>query len=91
MVVDKTVKVSKEADELADGIARCIVSIRKALADGWQPGSDLPVVLSSVMADLVPAVQGVEKLGAEKKENVQAFVTAFALSGAKVAGAFLQE
>lgn len=91
MVVDLNVKVSKEAHELADGMANCVLAIKKALADGWQPGQDLPVVLSAVMTDLVPAVQGVDKLAGEQKENITAFVTAFTLGGVKVAGAFLQD
>lgn len=71
------VEVSKEAHELAVGSKKVILGIKEALKDGWQPGQDLPVVLNAVLMDLVPAVQGVEKLGDEAKEDVGAFVSAF--------------
>lgn len=88
MLVNKTVQVSKEADELGEGLVQFLKDVRKALSDGWQPGADLPVFLQATIADLVPAVQGVEKLGEELKENEEAFVSAFLLAGKKAVYVF---
>lgn len=77
MVQEIPVKVSKEAYELGQGIKKFIRDIKGALADGWQPGNDLPVILAATLADLIPALQGVEKLGSEIKENESAFISAF--------------
>jgi hypothetical protein len=85
MIVDTQEKVSKEAHELAEGIANTVLSIQKALSDGWQPGQDLPIILNAVLLDLVPKIQGIEKLGSEKEENLEAFVTAFLLPVKKLA------
>lgn len=72
-------EVSKEAYELSSGLKKAIEDVQKALADGWQPGQDLPVMLQALMMDIVPAVQGVDKMGAEMVEDTEAFVTAFLL------------
>lgn len=87
-VIQVQVSVSKEASELGDGLVKFVSDVKQALADGWQPGSDLPALLQATIADLVPAVQGVEKLGAEIVENEEAFVTAFMLSGKKIVYVF---
>lgn len=89
-LVNKTVQVTKEADELAEGLVATVQHVKKALSDGWQPGQDLPVVLQAVLADLIPAIQGVEKLGAEITENEEAFVTSFVLAGKKLVYVFKQ-
>jgi len=84
MTIDVNLKVSKEAYELGMGIAKTITAIQSALKDGWQPGQDLPVLMQALMADLVPAIQGIEKLADESKESQLAFFTAWALSGLEV-------
>jgi hypothetical protein len=58
-------EVSKETHELAVGLGKVVDAVKGALADGWQAGTDLPVVLTTVIADLIPAIQGVEKLKEE--------------------------
>lgn len=87
-VIQVQVPVSKEANELGDGVVKFLGDVRKALSDGWQPAQDLPAFLQATIADLVPAIQGVENLGAESKENEEAFVTAFLLAGKKIVYVF---
>jgi len=79
MLIEVNEKVSKEAYELALGLKKFVVSIKQSLSDGWQPGSDLPVLLQAVILDLVPAINGIDKIPEEEKENLEAFVTAFLL------------
>lgn len=79
MVIQTSQNVTKEAFELSSGLKKFVLDIKKALADGWQPGTDLPVVMQAAIMDLVPAVQGLENLGAEKKEDSEAFVTGLLL------------
>ncbi len=80
MIQEVKVQVSKEAYELGQGVVQFLRDVKQALADGWQPGKDLPVLLQATFADIVPAVQGVDALGAEGSENEEAFVTAFLLA-----------
>jgi hypothetical protein len=67
--IQKTVEVSKEASELLEGLKKFIVAMKDALADGWQVGKDLPVVLTSALGDLAPSLQGVEQIPQEAKDS----------------------
>jgi hypothetical protein len=68
-VVVETVKIEvevpKEAHELAKGIMKIIQASRVALADGFQPTQDLPVLLVEAVKELPAALGGVDKLGDE--------------------------
>lgn len=77
MQLEVTQKVSKEAYEFAHGLAQVAKAVKVALQDGLQPGQDFSAIGAAVVADLFPAVQGMDKLGEEKTEDVEAFVTAF--------------
>ena len=52
-LIDVTSKVSKESYELGQGIVKFSASIKQALANGWQPGQDIPALLTAAMVDLV--------------------------------------
>jgi len=67
--VDVTVKMPKETYELAKGLGAFAAAIKLALADGWQLGTDMPVIATSALMDLLPAIQGVDKLGDEAKAD----------------------
>ncbi len=84
-------EVSKEAYELASGLSNAVDHVKSALADGWQPGKDLPVVMQAVLMDIVPAVQGVDQMSAEMAEDEEAFVTAFLLPFKSLAFSLLKK
>lgn len=75
-----TVEVEKEAYDLSQGLVQFVRHVKKALDDGWQPGSDLPVILSATLTDLVPAVQNMNALGADLAESEAGVLRAFELS-----------
>ena len=60
-------QLSKESYELSKGVADLINAIKTAVEDGWQPGKDIPVIMTEVIARLVPALAGVEKIVEEFK------------------------
>jgi hypothetical protein len=80
---------SKETYELGKGLADFIGAVKTALADGWQLGTDVPVVISAALATLVPAVDGVMKVKDELAEDKKAFVNAAVATGAAVMNAVL--
>lgn len=69
MSVPVQVSVAKETYELCKGLSDFGVALAGAVADGWQVGKDLPVVLSSALSILVPALQGAEKIKDEYAAN----------------------
>ena len=85
--VNVSVEVSKEAHELCMGIAKFVGDVKKAVADGWQVGTDIPAVLAAAMGDLVPAVVGAEKIPGEMVEDRVAFGMAAAVGGAAILAA----
>lgn len=80
---------SKETYELGKGLADFVSAVKVALADGWQLGSDIPVVISSALSTLVPAVDGVTKVKAELEEDKKAFINAAVATGAAIMNAVL--
>jgi len=73
------VQVGKETYELTSGIVGFIKGMKVALADGWQPGEDFPVILMEAVVNLIPAVQGADMVDDEAKENRGAFIRSLAL------------
>lgn len=80
-----TVDVSSETHELLQAIRHFVATTRKALADGWQPGKDIPVVLQAAFTDLVPQIQDLEKISQEPGLDKQAFIRAVSVSAEDIA------
>jgi hypothetical protein len=75
-----TVQVEPNAYALGQNMVNFIAAVKQALADGWQPGTDLPVILTAILTDIVPIISNLNQLGPEKADNMKAFITSFALS-----------
>lgn len=80
---------SKETYELGKGLADFVAAVKTALADGWQLGTDIPVVVSAALATLVPAIDGVTKVKDELAEDKKAFVNAAVATGSAIMNAIL--
>jgi len=52
-----SVEVEKSGYEVMVGLAKIVAAVKQSLADGFQPGQDLPVLIMAAVADL-PAVLG---------------------------------
>ncbi len=74
-----SVSVPKETYELAEGLANVTGAVKAALADGWDPLTDVPAVVMGALQHLAPAVQGVDKLDDEAKADPAGFSKALAL------------
>ena len=75
MKIKVEVEVSKEAYELGNGAARFIKAVKDALADGWELGADLPPIVGALFAEMA-ALEGVDQLDDEYKEDPAAFLKA---------------
>lgn len=74
------VTVEEKTYELSQALVKFTSAIKGALADGWQPGQDVPVILSAAFQDLVPVIKDVGSLPSELKEDKSAFAMAWVLS-----------
>jgi hypothetical protein len=68
------VEVGKESHELSTGLVNFLKDVQKAIADGYQPDQDFPIMLMSAVNNLIPAVQGMDQVDDEMRENKKAFV-----------------
>lgn len=48
--------VNAQAHGFGNALASFVEKLDKALEDGWQPGTDLPPILSAALTDLAPQV-----------------------------------
>lgn len=80
-VIKVEVPVSKEAFELAQALHKLVVEIKAHLKDGVG-ADDIPALLKVLMSqEVIEGVKGCDQLGAELKENQEAFINAFATLG----------
>ena len=89
--IKKEVEVSKEADELAESIFKLVESSQKHTKDGFQAGQDLPAIIMENLQSLMKGIDGMDKMSAESKENIVAFINAWTLAGTKIAGLFINK
>jgi len=89
--IQKNIEVSKETNELGNLLTKLVIEGRKALSDGWKTGEDLPAVLLAIMPDLLSALDGVDKMDDELKEDPAAFIMALVLPGAAIYKEFKKE
>lgn len=80
--VQVTVEVTKEFHELGEGLANLVTVIKPALKDGLQ-ASDVGAIIAAVIG-FIPALKGVEQLGAEALAESEAFAMAGAVTLAKI-------
>jgi len=85
------IDLPKESLELAQGIEKFVKSLHLALSDGFQVGQDLPIIVSSAIADMIPALAGSEKIGEELKADPVAVAQAFAIIGGNLAKSFTKK
>lgn len=77
--ISVSVEVSKELYEAGQGIAAFVATLRAAVADGWQVGTDLPVAMAAALRDLVPALDGISEVDDEIAEDKAAAARAVSL------------
>ncbi len=65
--IKKEYETPKEITEVGIAIRDVLVATSVALKDGFQVGTDLPVILSSAFAGLVTAISGMQNIGEEAK------------------------
>lgn len=82
MQVEKKVMVEKEASEIGELLRDLVLAIKAK--------KPLATIAAEEFPALVKAVEGVDQLGAESKEDLLAFVRAFSLPVEEAAMAFLK-
>lgn len=79
MIVEKTVKVEKEASELVEAIGSFAGKVMKHKAEGKPVPANLLESFTESMGKLMKGVSGAEKIPDEIKESKAAFANAIGL------------
>ena len=88
--IDVTVGgVAQQTHELLEGIGNLVYGVRTVTSDGFQAGSDIPAIITTALGQMA-AINGVDQIGAEFKEDKVAFAKAVLAGGAKLADGILK-
>lgn len=82
--IEVTVKLPKETYELALGLVDLALASLQVVKDGFQPGQDIPVIITHAIAKLPPAMEGLSQVPGEWKEKKAAFLQAWIIAGSKL-------
>jgi hypothetical protein len=69
---------------------RIVIATRVALEDGWQPSEDIPFIIKEALKELAPAIQEVDKLPKDCKEDEKAFIEAAKIASGDISGIFVE-
>lgn len=86
-----SVEVEEKSYQVAEAIKGLIKSTKDALADGFQPGQDIPAIIGQNLSGLLVAVSDLSSLPGEAAEDTEAFMKAWGLAGLELAGLFLKK
>lgn len=87
--VDKQIKVAKEAYEVMQVLNKIVVETKLAMVDGFQI-TDVVTVLTKVMPELVVAMQGMDKILPDAKEDLGSTIAAGAVGGMEIAKSLMK-
>ncbi len=85
---DIVLKVPLHADNFGQELADFLLAVDKAVEDGWQSGTDIPPLIASAIASLVPAMGEFKLAQAELKEDQMGVIKSLVLHIADVVKAF---
>ena len=61
-------EVPKEITEVGEALGSILSAVGVALQDGFQPGTDIPVIITSAIAQLGTAISGAQEIPGEFTE-----------------------
>lgn len=83
------VSVSDKTNDLTAHLAQYVAALKTAVSDGWQPGTDIPVILQATITQGYAVAQDFPLLSAEFSENRVAFEKAVAVGAVDILSAAL--
>jgi hypothetical protein len=85
------VEVSEHSYKLGQGLGVLVKNAQEAVADGFQFGTDVPVIVAQSLPTIMEAVKNISEVGMESKEDLTAFLKAWMLAGTDIAGLFVKK
>ncbi len=83
-VIEIKTPVAKESYELALGLAKLVIEIKKAASDGIAL-NDIPELMKVMMSqEIIAAVQGLDLVDDEFRDDPSLVINAFSIAGAMI-------
>jgi hypothetical protein len=73
------VEVSEKGYDLGIALKNIVAAAKQACDDGFQPGQDVPAILSAAVANLLPVMNNIKEIANEPIENPEAFTKALSI------------
>lgn len=89
--VSVTLECAKDAREVVVAIENMVQVTAAVLADGFQPGADLPVIVMSAVGELAKAIDGYQNIVPGFSEDLPASLNALAPLPGKIAAALVKK
>ena len=83
-LLDETVQVPKELNDVRVAIVKIVESSKKACEDGFQAGQDIPAVVMASYQSLVLAIDGISKVKYEAKHAMGESIVCASLMGTDI-------
>ena len=91
VLVDKTIKVTKEANDVAVALVKLTESVMEANKDGFQAATDIPAVIFENLKTVGAAIDNAGQMKVEAAEALPEFINAFTTAGSEIAGKVLKK
>lgn len=69
-----SVEIEKSGYDLLAHMGKLVMAVKAAMADGFQPGTDIPVIVASLVVELPTLVAAIPQVGPEFSEDKIAFI-----------------
>ena len=90
-MVKREIEETKDLKELEDMLLGLVKSCKKAVADGFQAGQDLPVIVTENLNGFMTGLSGLENLSPAYKEKLFASIRSNVNFGIDMAEALIEE
>ena len=67
------VEIESSGYELTKSLTRLTGAVKQSLADGWQPGTDVPVIISAAISELGALAANIPQLAPDAKDDAVEF------------------
>jgi hypothetical protein len=86
-----SVSVEDKSYDVGQAVVQIVKAAKDALADGFQPGQDIPVILTSAISQLVTILGDAPSIPVESSDDLAAFIKSWSLAGLDIAALFLKK
>ncbi len=86
-----SVEVEEKSYDVGQAVKEIVKAAKQALDDGFQPGQDVPAILTASITQLITILANAPAIPAESQEDLAAFIKSWTLAGLDISSLFLKK